>query len=106
MTCSLQSSLRLNQLKQVHALVVIKYPSLTPVFAEKLLESSAVHYARKVFDKIPQPDNHIYNALVCTYCKLSMNQEALKTFCSLHRSGTQVFSSTIPPVIKLCFIVA
>ncbi|EXB93457.1 hypothetical protein L484_006119 [Morus notabilis] len=102
LTSLLQSSLRLNQLKQVHALVITKHPSLTPVFVKKLLDSSAVHYARRLFDKIPQPDMHIYNALVCSYSKLSMNKEALETFCSMYQSGIRVFSSTVPPVIKSC----
>lgn len=102
LTSLLQSSLRLNQLKQVHALVITMHPSLTPVFVKKLLDSSAVQYARKLFDKIPQPDMHIYNALVCSYSKLSMNKEALETFCSMHQSGIRVFSSTVPPVIKSC----
>jgi pentatricopeptide repeat protein len=98
----LQSSLHIKQFKQVHALIVTNYPTLTPVFVQGLLRLSIIPYARQVFDRIPQPNHFLYNSLISTYSRLSLNKEALEAFVLMHDSGIRVVCSTISPVMKSC----
>ncbi|PON93658.1 Tetratricopeptide-like helical domain containing protein [Trema orientale] len=104
LTSLLHSSLQLNQLKQVHTLIITNYPDLAPLFVKRLLGSSAIGYGRKVFDKIPQPDQFLYNSLVCAYSKLNLNEDALAMFSLMHRSGIRVDFFAVPPTIKSCLL--
>ncbi|KAE8076850.1 hypothetical protein FH972_015474 [Carpinus fangiana] len=98
----LHSTLHIKQIKQVHALIVINYPTLTTDFFKSLLRLSIVVYARNVFDKIPHPNQVLYNSLISTYSKLSLNKNALEAFVLMHGSGTRVVGSTVAPVMKSC----
>ncbi|XP_062116465.1 pentatricopeptide repeat-containing protein At1g08070, chloroplastic-like [Humulus lupulus] len=104
MTALLNQSLHLNQLKQLHALIITEYTNLAPIFVKKLLDSRAIEYGRKVFDKITQPDQFLFNSLVRAYSKLSLNQNALAAFSSMHRSGIRVACFAFPSVIKSCLL--
>ena len=98
----LHSSLHLNQLNQVHTLIITKYPNVASVFVKKLLDSSTIEYARKVFDRIPQPDHFLYSSLICAYSKLSLTEEALAMFTLMHSCGIRVACFAVLPVIKSC----
>ena len=56
----LHSTLHIKQIKQVHALIVTNYPTLTTDFVKSLLRLSIVVYARNVFDMIPHPNQVLY----------------------------------------------
>ncbi|EEF52144.1 pentatricopeptide repeat-containing protein, putative [Ricinus communis] len=98
----LHSPLQINQLKQIHSLIIIKHPSLATVLVRKLLNLSDIDYARQLFDQVPQPGQILYNSLISTYSKLSLHKDALKTFFSMHHSDTRLSCFTGPPVIKAC----
>ncbi|PON57304.1 hypothetical protein PanWU01x14_174210 [Parasponia andersonii] len=80
LTSLLHSSLNLKQLKQVHTLIITNYLDLALLFVKRLIDSSAISDGRKVFDKIPQPHQFLYNSLVCAYSKLNLNEDALPMF--------------------------
>ncbi|CAK9155693.1 unnamed protein product [Ilex paraguariensis] len=98
----LHSDLNINQLKQVHAVVITHYPNLTPLVTKKLLSQSCVDYACKVLDQIPQPDQSLHNSIISTYARLSLNKEAIQEFVSMHHQDAQMDCYTIPPVLKSC----
>ncbi|KAJ9677374.1 hypothetical protein PVL29_022383 [Vitis rotundifolia] len=98
----LHCSLPLNQLKQIQALIIIKYLSLTPLFIRRLLNASFIQYARQVFDQIPQPDQGVYCSFISAYSRLSLNNEALRTFVSMHQNNVRIVCFTIPPIFKSC----
>ncbi|KDP31224.1 hypothetical protein JCGZ_11600 [Jatropha curcas] len=99
----LHSPLRINQLKQIHSLIITKHPTLAPILFKSLLNLSVIDYARQVFDQISHPDQFLYNSLISTYTKLSMHIEAVKAFVSMHHKNVRLTCFTAPPVIKACF---
>ncbi|XP_042475237.1 pentatricopeptide repeat-containing protein At1g08070, chloroplastic-like [Macadamia integrifolia] len=98
----LGSSVHKNHLKQIHTLVLRKYPGVTPIFVRRLLDLSIVYYARLVFDQIPQPDEFLCSSIISSYSKLSLNKEAVEMFCSIHRDRTRTPSYAFPPVLRSC----
>lgn len=65
-----------------------------------------VEYARKVFDRIPQPDENSSNSLISMYAQLSLHEEAVEAFRSMMRDGVCVDSYTVPPIVKSCLSLA
>ena len=98
----LHCSLPINQLKQIQALIIIKYLSLTPLFIRRLLNASFIQYARQVFDQIPHPDQGVHCSFITAYSRLSLNNEALRTFVSMHQNNVRIVCFTIPPIFKSC----
>ncbi|KAK8930480.1 Pentatricopeptide repeat-containing protein [Platanthera zijinensis] len=99
----LQSSPRLDQLKQIHALISRTCPNLTPIFLKLLLNQPAtIRYARQVFFTVPSPDSLISNSVLSAHSKLSLHREALEIFHHWHRRGAQITSFSIPSVLKAC----
>ncbi|KAA8540940.1 hypothetical protein F0562_024922 [Nyssa sinensis] len=98
----LHRPLHINQFKQVHALIIAKYLTLTPIFVKGLLSLSFVDYGRKVFDQIPQPDQTLYNSIISAYSRLSQNKKVIEGFFLMHSKDTGINCYTIPPVLKAC----
>ncbi|XP_059644931.1 pentatricopeptide repeat-containing protein At1g08070, chloroplastic-like [Cornus florida] len=98
----LHSSIHIHQFKQVHALIITKNLTITPIFLKRLLSRSFIDYGRKVFDQIPQPDRTLYNSILSAYSRHSLNKEAIEEFVSMRRKDTQIDCYTIPPVVKAC----
>ncbi|XP_043726122.1 pentatricopeptide repeat-containing protein At1g08070, chloroplastic-like [Telopea speciosissima] len=98
----LGSSVHKNQLKQIHTLVIRKYPGVSPLFVRRLLDLSVVDYARIVFDQIPQPDEYLCTSIISTYSKLSLDKEAIETFSSIYHNRTQTACYAFPPVLRSC----
>ncbi|GAB4843583.1 hypothetical protein Ancab_013548 [Ancistrocladus abbreviatus] len=99
---SLHSILHVNQLKQVHALIITKYQSLNPIFTERLINLSLTGYARKLFDELCQPNQRLHNLFISACSRLSLNEEAVDMFVAMHHKGTQIGDYAIPPAIKSC----
>ncbi|KAJ4824171.1 hypothetical protein Tsubulata_011902 [Turnera subulata] len=98
----LRCPLRTCQFKQIHSLIITNCPSLVPVLLRALLGSSLIGYARKVFDKIPQPGHVLYNSLISSYTKLSLHKEAVRAFVLMHGGNVRLSCFTPPSVIKSC----
>ncbi|XP_052174574.1 pentatricopeptide repeat-containing protein At1g08070, chloroplastic-like [Diospyros lotus] len=99
----LHSPLHIAQFKQLHALLITKYSSLTPLFIKKLLGASSIKYARKVFDQIPQSDHTLCcNSIISACSRLSLNREAIDEFVSMHSTDTRIDCYTVPSVLKSC----
>ncbi|KAL5703761.1 hypothetical protein ACHQM5_022275 [Ranunculus cassubicifolius] len=98
----LQSPLNLNQFKQIHNLITKSFPTLTPLLLKQLLNPPIIHYARKLFDQIPQPDSYLYNSMIYTYSKLNMHHKSLQMFILMHQSNVEITSFAFPPVLKSC----
>ncbi|PKU75992.1 pentatricopeptide repeat-containing protein At1g08070, chloroplastic [Dendrobium catenatum] len=98
----LQASTPIHHLRQIHALIIRACPSLTHVFLRILLKQSTIHYARQVFDAMPQPDSLLSNSILSAHSKLSLHGEALEIFVLSHRKNIQVNFFSIPSVLKAC----
>ncbi|KAL3625292.1 hypothetical protein CASFOL_030746 [Castilleja foliolosa] len=59
------------------------------------------HNAHNVFDEIPQRDISYYNHLLFSYSRDNLNQEALKLYSSINRTGTPIDASTISCILKV-----
>eukprot|EP00268_Persea_americana_P030987 TRINITY_DN30067_c0_g1_i4.p1 TRINITY_DN30067_c0_g1~~TRINITY_DN30067_c0_g1_i4.p1 ORF type:complete len:620 (+),score=107.19 TRINITY_DN30067_c0_g1_i4:229-2088(+) len=93
--------LHLNQLKQIHALIITKNCDATS-FIKRLLNISAVNYACILFNKIPQPDQNLCNSMVSTFSRLSLHKESIEAFFLIQNKKTQMLHFAFPPVIKSC----
>uniref|UniRef100_A0A803L936 Pentatricopeptide repeat-containing protein n=1 Tax=Chenopodium quinoa TaxID=63459 RepID=A0A803L936_CHEQI len=98
----LRSSHHINQLKQIHALIITRYPFLSPNFAHKLLNLTQLKYARKVFDEMPNPDERLYNMFISAYSRIGSYKEAVGMFCLMRRNDNNITSYSVPPVLKSC----
>ncbi|XP_020587008.1 pentatricopeptide repeat-containing protein At1g08070, chloroplastic-like [Phalaenopsis equestris] len=98
----LQASPSVYHLRQIHALITRACPALTRVFLSFLLKQSTIHYARQVFDAMPQPDSFLSNSILSAHSKLSLHWQALEIFFLSHRKNIQVISFSIPSVLKAC----
>ncbi|XP_074315829.1 pentatricopeptide repeat-containing protein At1g08070, chloroplastic-like [Silene latifolia] len=98
----LRNSLHINQLKQIHALILTNYHSISPLFVQRLINLSHTSYARKVFDEMPKRDERLYNAFITAYSKQCLYREALGLFYSMRCEITHVTNFTFPPVLKCC----
>ncbi|PKA65174.1 Pentatricopeptide repeat-containing protein [Apostasia shenzhenica] len=101
----LQSSPCVERLKQIHALIVRVLPNLTPTFLRFLVKpsrASTIHYARKVFHTLPEPDSSISYSMVSAHSKLSFHCEVLEIFFLSHHKKTLIDFFSIPPVLKAC----
>ncbi|XXG79688.1 hypothetical protein AAC387_Pa09g0706 [Persea americana] len=58
--------LHLNQLNQIHALIITKNCNATS-FIKRLLNISTINYGRILLDEIPQTDQNLGNSVVSTY---------------------------------------
>ncbi|KAI3440615.1 uncharacterized protein J3R85_003388, partial [Psidium guajava] len=65
-----------------------------------------VDYARKVFDRIPQPDENLSNSLISVYTRLSLHEEAVEVFRMMIRNDVCIDSYTVPPIVKSCLSLA
>ncbi|XP_010245702.1 PREDICTED: pentatricopeptide repeat-containing protein At1g08070, chloroplastic-like [Nelumbo nucifera] len=98
----LQSSVRLKELKQIHALIFKKYISFTPFFIKRLLHLSIVDYARLVFNQVPQPDQYLYCSFISAYSKLSLYAEAKKMFFLMHHDLARISCFAFSPALSSC----
>ncbi|XP_021761661.1 pentatricopeptide repeat-containing protein At1g08070, chloroplastic-like [Chenopodium quinoa] len=98
----LRSSHHINQLKQIHALIITRYPFLSSNFAHKLLNLTHLKYARKVFDEMPNPDERLYNMFISAYSRIGSYKEAVGMFCLMRRNDNNITSYSVPPVLKSC----
>ncbi|XP_074316715.1 pentatricopeptide repeat-containing protein At1g08070, chloroplastic-like [Silene latifolia] len=101
----LGKSLNINQLKQIHTLILTKFNSIAPIyprFVEELLNLSHPSYARKVFDVMPKREERLYDAFITAYTKQCSYREALGMFNSMRSEITRVPIVTLPPVLKCC----
>ncbi|GMH20041.1 hypothetical protein Nepgr_021882 [Nepenthes gracilis] len=99
---AIHSSLHINQLRQVHALVTTKYQSLNFHFIRRLLNLSFTGYARRLFDQMPRQNQRLHNVFIAAYSRLCLNTEAIDMFVMMHRKNSLIGSFTIPPVVKSC----
>ena len=98
----LRNSHHINQLKQIHALIVTGYRSLSPLLVQRLLSLSHINYARKMFDEMPKPDERLCNSFISTYCRLCSYRDAIGMFALMRCKDTQITNYTVPPVLKSC----
>lgn len=98
----LRNSHQINQLKQIHALIVTRYNSLYPLLVQKLLSLSHTSYARKMFDEMPQRDERLYNSFISAYCRLCSYGEAVRMYVLMRCKDIHITNYTVPPVLKSC----
>ncbi|KNA24422.1 hypothetical protein SOVF_016030 [Spinacia oleracea] len=98
----LRSSHHVNQLKQIHAVIITKYPFLSLPFVQRLLNLTHLNYARKVFDEMPEPDERLYNMFISAYSKIGSYKETVGMFCLMRRNDIHITSYSVPPVLKSC----
>ncbi|KAL5720710.1 hypothetical protein ACHQM5_013353 [Ranunculus cassubicifolius] len=104
----LQSCTSMTQLLQIHAQMIRNHLSHDPFAASKLVEFCAVsdtgnlHYARKLFDEIPQPNVFTWNTIIRGYANSPFPTSALHLFKGMHESGPTPNSYTFPFLIKAC----
>ncbi|CAM8981192.1 unnamed protein product [Rhodiola kirilowii] len=101
----LNTTLSLNHLKQIHAVLVTNYSKLAPILIKRLILQSFTVYARKVFDQIPQREQKFcYSYMIYAYSKRNMSQETLETFALAHSRETENMCFSVPPVLKCCVL--
>lgn len=99
----LNSTLQLNQFRQIHAVILTNRFKLFSLFTLKLLSiPSFIDYARLMFDQIPQPNQSLYNSIISACSKLSLNKQAIQKFHSMHCKNVSIDSYTVPPVLRSC----
>ncbi|OVA13601.1 Pentatricopeptide repeat [Macleaya cordata] len=95
-------------LLQIHAQMIRNHFFLDPFAASKLIEFCAVsdfgnlHYARKLFDQIPEPNTFTWNTIIRGYSNSPFPKPSLHLFNKMLKSRATPNSFTFPFVIKAC----
>ncbi|KAF8776439.1 hypothetical protein HU200_003141 [Digitaria exilis] len=100
----------LRQIKQVHALMVLQGFLSDPSALRELIFASAVAvrggiaYARLVFDRIPNPDQFMYNTLIRGAAHSATPRDAVSIYARMarHRGGVRPDKLTFPFVLRAC----
>ncbi|CBI41082.3 unnamed protein product, partial [Vitis vinifera] len=106
----LQNATKLNQIIQIHALIIKTSLDGNNFVLAKLLRrlfacSSAndLLYARSVFDEIPSPDTFIWNTMIRAYLNSQNPQESMSLFFQMrHQECIPIDSYSLSLVIQAC----
>lgn len=102
----------MKELKRLHAQIILNGLSQQTVPQSKLISFYAVakcgdiQYARLLFDKIPQPNCHMYNSLIRGYSNCEDTSEAILLYKKMILSGILPNEFTFPFVLKACALKA
>ncbi|KAL5728606.1 acetolactate synthase [Ranunculus cassubicifolius] len=107
----LNSCSSLADLKIIHAQILTNGLSLNLTLITKLITisttlSHTMHYARKLFDEIPQRDVFLWNTLIRGYADTGPCEEALVLYRDMHGSGLLPDHYTFPFVVRSCGVVS
>lgn len=105
-----EKCLYMKEVRQLHAQIIhngisqhtIALSKLTSFYA--LAKYGDIQYARLLFDKIPQPNCHMYNSLIRGYCNGEEPDKAILLYKEMILSGTLPNEFTFPFVLKACAI--
>jgi pentatricopeptide repeat protein len=101
----------LRQIKQVHALVVLRGFLSDPsalrelIFASVVAVRGGMAHARLVFDQIPQPDRFMYNTLIRGAAHSDAPRDAVALYARMARNGggsVRPDKLTFPFVLRAC----
>lgn len=99
----LNSTLQINQFRQIHAVILTNRFKLLSLFTQKVLfVPPFIDYARQVFDHISQPNQSLYNSLISACSKLSLNKETIEKFHTMRCKNVSIDCYTVPPVLRSC----
>lgn len=92
----------INQLKQLHAVVLTNYTTFAPILIKRLILDSFTDYARKVFDEmLERQQRYCYSYMISAYSKCDLSKETIDIFTLAHaRGGGENMCFSIPPVLK------
>ncbi|KAJ7947616.1 Pentatricopeptide repeat-containing protein [Quillaja saponaria] len=92
--------------KKLHAQLIINGLARLTIIASKLIafytECGKLSHARKLFDKIPVTNIRRWIALIGTYARCGLYQEALGVFWDMQRECLKPNKFVIPSVLKAC----
>eukprot|EP01018_Ginkgo_biloba_P018986 Gb_02562 [translate_table: standard] len=92
--------------KQVHANMTISGVEPNVLLGSKLLsmyaKSGNLVDARLVFDKIPERNLFLWNAMMIAYSMHGSCEEVLEFYCHMQRGGVRPNNFTFPCVLKAC----
>ncbi|XP_031476304.1 pentatricopeptide repeat-containing protein At2g02980, chloroplastic-like [Nymphaea colorata] len=101
-----QECKNLNHIKQVHTRIIKENHAHTDVLLVKLVEHlvnlSYVHYAREVFDRIPEPTPFLFNTIIRGYASSDAGQEGMRLFLQMQERGVLPDNFTYPFLLKSC----
>lgn len=98
----------MKQLKALQALIITGGLAGDAVTVSKLISfcalsaSGDLQYAHYVFEKMPQPNRHIYNTLIRAFSCRGNSGKAMFLYQKMFRCGIWPNEFTFPFVLKVC----
>ncbi|WOH08981.1 hypothetical protein DCAR_0728432 [Daucus carota subsp. sativus] len=105
----LNSCFNLQQLKQVHALIVKDGSSQSLTLSTKIITlacsfSPNMDYARNLFDITSERNLYLWNILIRGYADRGPCHEAIILYRNMHQSGLLPDDYTFPSVVRACAV--
>ncbi|XP_044469192.1 pentatricopeptide repeat-containing protein At2g22410, mitochondrial-like [Mangifera indica] len=104
----LEKCTSMNQIKQIHAQIILQGPTNQILTLGKLISFCAVsnngnlEYARLVFDRITEPNKFMYNSLIRGYSTGDNPIKAILLYREMTYMGLGPNEFTLPFVLKAC----
>ncbi|KAJ4820273.1 Pentatricopeptide repeat-containing protein [Rhynchospora pubera] len=105
-TCQRWTTLR--ALKQIHAVTIVNGFLSDPSILRELILASAIsipgamHYAYKLFDRIPQPDLFIWNTMIRGASRSPTPSQSVYLYVKMVRAGNRPDYLTFPFLLRAC----
>eukprot|EP01018_Ginkgo_biloba_P012603 Gb_10903 [translate_table: standard] len=100
------SLLALAQGKQIHACIVRTGFESNVFVGSSLVDMyskcGSIEDARQMLDKMPEGDEASWSAMIAGYTRHGYNEEALKLFIQMQRTGKKLDQFTFPSVLNAC----
>ncbi|XP_042478176.1 pentatricopeptide repeat-containing protein At3g12770 [Macadamia integrifolia] len=102
----LDNSTHKAHLLQIHAQLIVSGLQESNFLATKFVHASSnmgeIHYARELFEKIPEPNIFLYNSIIRGYSRNSLFGDALDMYSRMQSRGVSPDRFTLPYVLKAC----
>ncbi|KAH6803095.1 hypothetical protein C2S51_034541 [Perilla frutescens var. frutescens] len=98
----------MSQLKALHAQIILRGLAGDAVSVSKLISfcalsaSGDLQYAHYLFDRILQPNRHIFNSLIRAHSNRGNSDKAIYLYLNMVRCGISPNEFTFPFVLKAC----
>ncbi|XP_023741988.1 pentatricopeptide repeat-containing protein At3g12770 [Lactuca sativa] len=93
-------------LHQIHSRIIVNGFQCNGFIVTKFIHISSnlgeISYARKLFDKFPEPYVFLWNAIIRGYSKQNMFKEAIALYTQMQKVGVGPDCFTLPHVLKAC----
>ncbi|KAG6411286.1 hypothetical protein SASPL_129364 [Salvia splendens] len=106
--CLIEKCSSMSHLKALQAQITIRGLAGDAVWVSKLISFAALsasadlQYAQYLFDRIPQPNRHIYNTLIRAFSSRINSDKAISLYLKMSRFGLTPNEFTFPFVLKAC----